>query len=317
MDLGTLEDLKKYAVQTGRKGKIGVIAAQDVHTLQAVRAVLDTGLVVPVLYGDASEIRSIWKEISDGEPVPEIVSCSSVEEAIEKAISDVKTGRLQSLMKGKVETGVLMKQIVNRDTGIRKNELLSIVGLMESPVYHKLFVITDPGLVMYPNLNQKAGLIENAVSVMHVLGVESPKVAVLAAVEHESPKMVETMDAAALKKMNQEGKLTGCIVEGPVSLDLSISKEAAEIKGYTSVVAGDADILVVPDFVCGNLLTKGLLFLGKARSCGVVIGAQVPIVLVSRAASAEDKYFSILLSVIVGSKDREGKYGADMQDTRN
>ena len=171
---------------------------------------------------------------------------------------------------------------------------------MESPYYHKLFAVTDVGLMMYPSLEQKKIIIENAVGIFNALGETLPKVGVLAAVEKVNPKMPETVDAAKLKEMNMDGTLSGCIVEGPISYDLCMDCEAAAIKEYTSPVAGDPDILLVPNIVSGNLVAKCLTCSGAAKTCGIVSGAKVPIILTSRSAPAEDKYRSIVLSAVVG-----------------
>lgn len=301
MLVSKLDEIKQYACSMGVCGRIGVIAAEDEHTLQAISEAMESQIIIPVLYGNPEGIRVIWEDITNKE-LPEVIPCNCTDECVAKAVEDVRAGKLQSLMKGKLETGVLMKAIVNKDHGIKKNDLLSLVGIIESPYYHKLFAITDMGLITYPDLQQKAGIIKNAVTVMKALGIEKPKVAALAAVEHVNPKMPETVEAEALKQMNEKGLLPDCVVEGPISFDLSMNFEAAKIKGYQSQVAGDADILMVPDFVAGNLLSKGMIFMGGARSCGVVVGAQVPVVLVSRAATAADKFYSILLSVIVGNQ---------------
>ena len=191
-----------------------------------------------------------------------------------------------------------MKVLVNRERGIRKNDTMSLLAFMESPNYHKVFAITDVGLLTYPSKDQKKAAIQNAVEAFHALGVEQPKVAILAAVEKVNPKMKETVEAAEIKEEGVEG----CIIEGPIGYDLAMDPASAPIKGYVSPVAGDADLLVVPDIVSGNIAAKTITVIGGGRTGGVVLGAKVPVLLVSRAASADDKYMSIVIAALVGSR---------------
>lgn len=279
--------------------RLGVIAAQDEHTLQAVARAEGEGLIEPVLYGEREAIAEIWGAVSDAE-LPEVVPEPDIDGCVAAALRDVHAGRLDCIMKGKLETAVLMKAVVNRETGIRESSALSMLAAVQSPYYHKVFIVTDVGLMMYPNLEQKRAIIENAVGFYHALDTDTPKVAVLAAIEHVNPKMPEAVDAAELKAMNERGEITGCVVEGPISYDLCMNAEAAEIKGYKSLVAGDPDIVVVPNITAGNILIKSLTCTGGAKSCGTVCGAKVPIVICSRSSPAEDKYMSIVLAAVTG-----------------
>ena len=300
----TLQDLKQQLLSRPQKQRLGVVAAQDAHTLEAVAHASAYNLIDPILIGDETLITSTWKQVTDA-ALPEIIHKASIEDCISIALRMVLAGKLSCIMKGKVETGALMKSVVNKETGIGLGGILSIVAVMESPYYHKLFAVTDVGLLTYPNLEQLKGALQNATVVMRSIGVDCPKVAVLAAVEKVNPKMPETVNAAELKRMQQDGELADCLVEGPIYYDLCMDPEAAAVKGYDSPVAGDPDILVVPDIVSGNLLSKSLTCTGGAKTCGIVCGAKVPIVLTSRSATAEDKYMSIVLSALVGSQTRE------------
>ena len=188
----------------------------------------------------------------------------------------------------------MLKGVVNKENGIKARDTLSNVALLDIPAYHKVVGLTDGGMVMYPTLEQKKDIIDNAVEVYKALGYDNPKVAVLCAVETLNPKMPETVDAAELKKMNQEGIIKGCVVEGPISFDLAVDPEAAKIKGYESPVAGDADIIIMPDISAGNLTSKALTVLGGAMMAGIVMGAKCPIALNSRSAAFEEKYYSLL-----------------------
>lgn len=300
--LKSFEQLKEMLAGHAVKRRLGVVAAQDEHTLEAVLMAAKEGLVFPVLLGDAQEIKKLLEYFQCSEDMVEIINIESPEECALKAADMVKEGKLDCIMKGKLETGAIMKVLVNKEHGIRKSDTMSLISFIESPYYHKIMAITDVGLLMHPNLDQKKAMIENARDAFLALGVENPKVAVLAAVEKVNPKMPETIDGDELKKMNKNGTLLGCAVEGPISYDLAVDKEAAEVKGYNSEVSGDADIFVVPNIVAGNLLSKGLTCTGGAKTAGIVVGAMVPLVITSRSAAVEDKYMSIILSALIGSK---------------
>ena len=305
--LKNFETIRALVQKREQRSRLGVVEAQDRHTLEAVHQAWKQELMEPVLYGKADEIERIWKEIAPGSPLPHVVPCHTKGESVARAIADVRAGGLECIMKGNVETGVLMKGVVNNQTGICQSKVLSLVGLFESPYYHKVFGITDVGLLIHPDLTQKKALVENAVNLFHLLGVEHPKVAILAAIEYVNQKMPETLDAQALKQMNEEGMITGCTIEGPISYDLCMDQDSAKIKEFKSEVAGDADILVVPEIVAGNLLSKGVEFTGGASTCGIVCGASVPIALVSRAARMEEKLMSIVLASAVGQAMAQGR----------
>jgi len=298
----SFKQLKKMVAGHSKKRRIGVVVAQEEHTLDAVSRAAKDGLVWPVLLGDAPLIKELLAKFQCSEDIVEIIDIKSPEDCGLKAAEMVRDGKLDCIMKGKILTGALMKILVNKEHGIRKNDTMSLIAFIESAYYHKILGITDVGLLTYPNLLQKKAMIENAKDAFSALGIENPKVAVLAAVETVNPKMPETIDADELKKMNKEGIITECIVEGPISYDLAVDKSAAQVKGYDSLVSGDVDILVVPNIVAGNLLVKGLTCTGGAKTAGVVMGAMVPVVITSRSATVEDKYMSIVLSALVGSK---------------
>ncbi len=290
------EQLKDRLRAMPVKRRVAVTPAQDEHTLEAVCHAWKDGMVEPVLIGDEPAIREILDKLGVHAEDMTIIDVKDPIESIQKAADMARAGEVDCIMKGKTETGALMKVLVNKEHGIRKSDTMSLVGFMESPHYHKVFAITDPALLTYPTKEQKKAAIANAVSAFHALGVEQPKVAVLAAVEKVNPKMKETVEAAEIKAEGVEG----CIIEGPISYDLAMDPEAASIKGYESPVAGDADLLVVPDLVSGNIAAKTITVIGGGRTGGVVLGAQVPVLLVSRAASADDKYMSIVLAALVG-----------------
>lgn len=292
------EQLKEMLKAMPVKRKVAVVPAQDEHTLEAISHAYRDGMVEPVLIGDEPKIREILAQIGTDADKMTIIHVEDPTEAIQKAADMARDGEVDCIMKGKTETGALMKVLVNRERGIRKNDTMSLLAFMESPNYHKVFAITDVGLLTYPSKDQKKAAIQNAVEAFHALGVEQPKVAILAAVEKVNPKMKETVEAAEIKEEGVEG----CIIEGPISYDLAMDPASAPIKGYVSPVAGDADLLVVPDIVSGNIAAKTITVIGGGRTGGVVLGAKVPVLLVSRAASADDKYMSIVIVALVGSR---------------
>ena len=292
------EQLKEMLKAMPVKRKVAVVPAQDEHTLEAISHAYRDGMVEPVLIGDEPKIREILAQIGTDADKMTIIHVEDPVEAIQKAADMARDGEVDCIMKGKTETGALMKVLVNRERGIRKNDTMSLLAFMESPNYHKVFAITDVGLLTYPSKEQKKAAIQNAVEAFHALGVEQPKVAILAAVEKVNPKMKETVEAAEIKEEGVEG----CIIEGPISYDLAMDPASAPIKGYVSPVAGDADLLVVPDIVSGNIAAKTITVIGGGRTGGVVLGAKVPVLLVSRAASADDKYMSIVIAALVGSR---------------
>lgn len=278
--------------------RVAVVAAQDEHTLEAVIRANKDGLVDPVLLGEKEKISEILKKFNAENLAKNIIEINDPVECAERACEMAKSSEIDCIMKGKVETGVLMKVLVNKEKGIRKGSVMSLLAIMESPNYHKIFGITDVGLLTYPNKEQKKAAIENAVGAFHSLGIENPKVAILAAVEKVNPKMPETIEADEIKN---EG-VNGAIIEGPISYDLAMDRNSAAIKGYSSPVAGDADLLVVPDIVSGNIAAKTITVIGGGRTGGTVLGALVPVLLVSRSATADDKYMSIVVSALVGKK---------------
>jgi len=219
-------------------------------------------------------------------------------EAAAEAVAAVRSGEAQLLMKGLLQTPTIMKAVLNRDTGLRTGRALSHACAFEIPGWHKLVFITDIALNVAPDVTRKADIIRNQVAMAHALGIKRPKVAALAAIENVNPDMPATLDARALQEMAERGELGDCDVQGPLALDLAVSAESGKIKKVTGPVVGDADILLVPDIEAGNILFKGLVYFAKARPAGIIMGAKCPIVLLSRADSADSKLMSIALAVL-------------------
>lgn len=283
------------AVGSGDTKRVVVAAAHDEHALEAVLKASAEGIINYTLVGKKNDILEISKSLGYDVDEADIVDVEDVKDASFKAVELIREGKGDFLMKGKVDTGVLLKEVVNKETGIGTGGVMSHLIIMEVPQYHKLLAITDGGMVIAPTLEQKIGMVDNAVTFFHRLGTQSPKVACLAAVEKVNPKMPETVDGEELKKLALEGKFGDCYVEGPISCDLAFLQEAAEIKGYSSPVTGDPDILLMPSIAAGNISSKILICLAGASLAGCVLGAKVPIVVTSRGSSFEEKYYSLLL----------------------
>ena len=241
------------------------------------------GLIVPILVGPAAKIPELAKEKGIDIGRAQIVDAPHSHGSAAKAVELVREGKAELLMKGSLHTDELLGAVVARETGLRTGRRLSHVFIMDIPTYHKVLIVTDGAINIAPALEDKMDICQNAIDLAISLGVERPKVAILAAVETVTSKMPATLDAAALCKMAERKQITGAVVDGPLAFDNAISKEAARIKGIMSPVAGDPDILLAPDLEAGNILAKQLSFLAKADSAGLVLGARVPIILTSRA----------------------------------
>lgn len=276
--------------------RVAVVSAGDKHTIEAILKGRAEGIVEPILVGNKSEIMEILKELRKEVKEENIYDVPNVQDAAKVAVELINSKKADFIMKGKIDTADLLRAVVNKESGLGTGRLMSHFVIQQLPTYHKLLVTTDGGMMMYPTLEQKKSIIENAVETLHAIGYENPKVAVLAAVEKVNPKMPETIDADELAQMNKNGEIKGCIVEGPLSLDIALSKEIAEIKGFNSQVAGDADVLIVPNITAGNILGKSLVVAARAKMAGFIVGAKVPIVLTSRGSSAEEKYLSLVIS---------------------
>ncbi len=296
------EQIRQIVLQRESRARLGVIGSHESHALEAAAEAMKDGIIIPVLYGMKEETVRAWEELNTGLPLPEIIDCRNDEELAETVIRDAHDGKLDALLKGKIYTQTFLRAVLNREWGLRTGRQLSHVLLMQVPAYHKMLFLTDAGMVTYPDLAVKKDLVLNAVDVCRRLGYDNPKVAALCSVERVNPKMPETVDAAELKRMNQTGEIPGCVIEGPISFDLSVSEESAQIKDFHSPVAADADVLLVHEITTGNILFKALSYFAGMKMGGIIVGASVPISMISRASSAQDKYNSILVAAAVSGK---------------
>jgi phosphate acetyltransferase len=263
------------------------------------------GLIVPILVGPAATIAEIAKAKGIDLGGAQIVDAADSHAAAAMAVQLVRQGKAELLMKGSLHTDELLGAVVARETGLRTGRRLSHVFLMDVPTYHKVLIVTDAAINIAPTLEDKVDICQNAIDLARTLGVERPKVAILAAVETVNSKMPATIDAAALCKMAERGQIRGGMLDGPLAFDNAISREAAKIKGITSEVAGDPDILLAPDLEAGNMMAKQLSFLANADSAGLVLGARVPIILTSRADSLRSRVASCAVAVLAAHARRQ------------
>ncbi|MBU5425759.1 phosphate butyryltransferase [Tissierella pigra] len=297
----SFKDLLELAKTRGPK-KVSVAVAEDKDVLSAVKEATECKIAEPILVGNKEKILEISKEINFDLSGTQIIHEEDKVLACRIATELVSSGKADVLMKGLIDTSVIMKQVLDSEIGLRTGNVISHVAVFDVPTYHKVFIVTDAAMNIAPDLNQKKEIIENAVVLARSLDIEMPKVAVLAAKEKVSPKMEATVHAKELADMNKAGEIKDCLVDGPFALDNAISKESAILKGIHSEVAGDADILLAPSIDAGNVLYKCLAFLANAKSAGLIVGTKAPIVLTSRADNEEAKLNSIALAVLMASK---------------
>jgi len=290
--LSSFVDMAKSKIRR----RLAVAAACDKPVLEAVKSAMDDGIISPILVGDKTKIEIICKEINLDCSNIEIIDIPDPIEASIKAVSLIRNREAEILMKGFVNTGALLKAVLDKDNGLKKDGTLSHVAFFESPYYHKLLCVTDAAMNIEPELEDKVHILNNAVDAFHKLGIAEPKVAVVGAVETVNAKMTPSVHGEMLKTMNKEGQIKGCIVEGPMALDNAISKESAEHKGIKSDVSGEVDIILTPDIYSGNIFYKSLTYLGGSSCASVIMGATVPIVLTSRSDTKESKMLSIALA---------------------
>ena len=298
MEYAHIDDLLKsisdHIIKSCSPVRVAVAAAHEEHVIEAVVKAWQEGIVSPILVGRTDDILSFLSSVHVGENALPIVYAETDEDAAQLSVNLVKQGQAEFLMKGLMNTSTLLHAVLKKGTGLPHSETVSHFVLAEITGYHKLVAYTDVGINIQPNLDQKKNILLNAVSVMRHYGVEKPKVAVLSAVELVNSKMSETVDGHALKEMCAAGELGNCYVEGPISFDLALDQEAASVKHFNSPVAGDADILLVPNVVSGNIMAKAIKTFAGLKSIALALGASVPIVVTSRATSVDSKYRSIV-----------------------
>lgn len=298
--LKTMKDLVSKAKEGDLKTLV-VACADDKHVLEAVEKARSEDIIRPILVGNKEIILMLFDKLKINQEYYEIIDVMEHEKACDYAVKLTSENKGYVLMKGYVDTKVILKSVLKPEYDFKASPRLSHVSLFEIKNYHKLLMMTDGAMNMYPDVDEKQEIIENAVKVLHKLGIVKPKIGVIAAIEKLNEKMQPTVDAVELVKRNQENKITGCLIDGPFGLDNAISKAAAEHKGVDSDVAGDVDMLLMPQIETGNVFYKTLMFLADAKSASIIIGGRSPIVLTSRADSTESKFFSIALAAVAAA----------------
>jgi phosphate butyryltransferase len=282
--------------KTKETRRVAVAAAADKPVLMALKQAMEDGIAMPVLVGNKEEILRIGGAMNFNFDGVEIYSENNPKKSATKAVELIRENKADILMKGLVSSGDFLKAILNKENGLRKSGTLSHVAFFESPNYHKLLGLTDAALNVEPEFHEQVAILKNAVEEFNKLGIDTPKVAVIGAVETVNPKMVPSTDAALMTMMNKRNQITGCIVDGPLALDNAVSAEAAHHKGIESEVAGEVDLVCTPDIYSANIMYKTLNFLGGAISAAVIMGATVPVVLTSRSDTDQSKLMSIALA---------------------
>lgn len=284
----------------GNRMKLAVVACQDEDVLGAVIESAEMGISDPILIGSKEETLDLAKKLGLDISAFRFIETSSLEEAAEMGVRLVSSGEADYIMKGLVDTSILLKAVLNKEWGLRTNSLISHVMVYEVNTYPKLLYLTDGGMNLYPDVEDKAKIIDNATAVARAMGNKEIRVAVLAAKEKVNPKMQATVDAAELERLGKEGRFgDDVVVEGPMALDLALSKEAVQIKKFPGKVAGEADVLLVPNIEMGNGIGKTITYLAGGKSAGIIMGAKVPVVLVSRSDDKETKLYSIALGNMI------------------
>lgn len=297
------KEIIKLAQENGPK-RIAVAAANDEDVLKAIKKAVDENICIPILIGDGEKIKEISKNISLDLGCIQVIDEKDSKKASIIAVSLVSSGNAEIVMKGLVDTSIILKAILDKDIGLRTGNILSHAAVFEIKKYHKILFVTDAAMNIAPNADEKRQILENVLKLSLSLGINNPKVAVICAKEKVNSKMQATLDAQELVDLSNSGIIAGCIIGGPFGLDNAISKEAAELKGVKDPVAGDADILLMPNIEAGNVLYKALTYFSDSENAGILLGAKAPIVLTSRADSDKAKLNSIALAVLCASKEK-------------
>ena len=296
-----ISDIIKFAKERGPK-TVSVACCQDKDVLVAVENARKENIVNAILVGDIEKTKQIADEIGVDLNNYELIDIKDLSEASLKAVELVSSGKAHMVMKGLVDTSIILKAVLNKEVGLRTGNVLSHVAVFDIEGYDRLFFVTDAAMNLAPDINGKKQIIENACELVRSLDIEEPKVALICAKEKVNPKMKDTVEAKELEDMYLRGEIKGCIVGGPFALDNAVSEEAAKHKGINHPVAGKADILVVPDIEAGNVLYKSITYFAKCENAGLIVGAKAPIILTSRADSDKTKLNSIALGVLAATK---------------
>lgn len=298
MPIKSFQQLKYEAAWLGPK-RVAIAAAANEEILQAAREAQSAGMAHCILVDDKAKLARLAEAHHIAIDDMTILDIGDHEQASLAVARMARAGEADVVMKGAVKTAPFMRAVLDRDAGLRTGRLFTHVAVFEIPGFNRLLLISDAGIVVAPDIYQKIEIVQNAINVALKLGIERPKVAILAAAELVDPKIPATVDAANLAKMSERGQIVGGVVDGPLALDNAISEASAEIKGINSPIVGQADILIVPDVEAGNLLAKAITYFGRGEMAGIVVGGCAPIVVTSRSDSHITKLVSIALSIVM------------------
>ncbi|NLN83004.1 MAG: phosphate butyryltransferase [Firmicutes bacterium] len=296
MVIKSFAHLKTMITAKEEVNTLAAVCPNDQETILALKEAVDLGICRVLAFGQKEIIEPLWLNNGGKEEDFQIIDAEDGDEAAKLAVAAVREGKAQSILKGNLETAQLLSKVVDREHGIRDSKLLSHLAFFEIPGYHKLIGLTDSGMVLYPDYEQKKIILENAVKFYKDFGYQTIKISVLSAVEKPNPKILDTIDASKLQEENRSGFLPEAIIEGPLSYDITMSKEVAEKKRFTSQVSGDCDLMLIDNMTSGNILGKSLIMSAKAKMAGVVVGGKAPIALNSRGSSHEEKLNAIILA---------------------
>lgn len=297
--LKSFDEIRDTIQQFSRKRTISIAMADDESVLEAVKRVDAAGIADSLLVGDETRIRKIAAQIGYTPKPGQIIPVTGEGQIALRAVELVRNGRADILMKGHISTPILMKAVLDKEKGLRTGEVLSHVAVAEIPSYPKLLAVSDGGINILPDLETKESILRNMLQVLYQLRIKTPRIALLCPIEKVNPKIAETVDAAELQRRAQKGAYGPALIEGPIAMDVALSAAAARRKGLSSKIAGNTDALLVPNITTGNALIKVLMRLIEARVGGVVVGARVPIILLSRSDTPGEKLDSIALSILV------------------
>jgi phosphate butyryltransferase len=302
-----IKNFKELVEQARKLGpaRVVVIEAHNPEVLESLKDAEPMGLAEPILVGDPAKIHRVAQEVGYKVRPETLLQAASEEDSIRKSIDLVREGKADFLMKGKVATAKMVRGVLDKERGLRTGGLLSQVALIQVPGIPRLLILTDAAINIAPTLEQKVEICKNAIEVAHAIGIEEPKVALLAALEFVNPAMPATIDAAALTQMNRRGQITGAYLDGPIAMDVPFSRFAAQRKNIQSPLVEATDILIAPDIEAANILGRAATYLAGAESGGVVVGTKTPLVLLSRAEPAQTKVNSIALALLVMKHQQE------------
>ena len=304
-----LEELVEAARAQG-PASIAIAAAQDPDVIEAMKKANEIGLAKGIFVGDRRKICALAEAADFRIPDAQLISEPDDAMAARKAIALIQDGRANLLMKGKIKSADLMRAVLDKADGLRAGRLLSQVIVFQVPGFDRLMLMTDAAINIAPAVEQKADICRNAIQVAHALGIEKPNLAMLCALEFVNQDMPATLDAAAVTMMNRRGQLAGAYVEGPIAMDVPLSRFAADRKGIASPLVEQTDIFVCPDIEAANILYRAIIYFAKGTSGGIVLGAKVPLILLSRAETPETKIASIAIGMLVARADAGIKLGA-------